>query len=50
MEQALKPSHQLSLRDPQLRLARDLVLGERERQALELIDQLRSQAVLELLD
>ena len=50
VEQALQPADQLSLRDPQLGLARHLVLGERQRQPLQLVDQLRGQAVLEFLD
>ena len=50
VEQALQPADQLGLRDPQLGLAGRVVLGERQREPLELLDQLGGQAVLELLD
>ena len=50
MEQAFQPAHQLGLGDPQFGVARQVVLGERQRQPLELVDQLRREAVLELLD
>ena len=50
VEQALQPAHQLGLGDPQLGVARYLVLGERQRQPLELVDELGREAVLEFLD
>ena len=50
VEQALEPADQLGLGDPQLGLGRDRVVGERQRDPLQLVDQLGRQALLELLD
>ena len=50
VEQALQPAHELSLSHPELRLARHRVVGEGQGQPLQLLDQLRGQAVLEFLD
>ena len=50
VEQALQPADQLGLRDPQLGLAGQLVLGERQRQPFELADQLGREPVFEFLD
>src|SRR5438046_185476 len=49
VDQASQPAHQLGLGDPQLGVARQVV-GERQRQPLELVDELGREAVLELLD
>ena len=49
VEQPLEPADQLGLGDPQLALAGRLLV-ERQRQPLELLDQLRGEAGLELLD
>jgi len=49
VEQPLQPAHQLCLRDAQLRLARRVV-GERQRQAFQLVTQLRGQPVLQFGD
>ena len=43
VEQALQPADQLGLGDPQLGLARRVVLGERQREPLELLDQFGGQ-------
>src|SRR6478609_1490485 len=50
VEEALEPAHELGLRDPQLSLGRRALLGERQRQPLELLDQLGGETGLELLD
>ena len=50
VEQPLQPADQLGLGDPQLGVARRRVLAERQRDPLQLLDQLRGQALLELLD
>ena len=50
VEQPLQPADQLGLGDPQLRLARHPVVGERQREPLQLLDQLGREALLELLD
>ena len=50
VEQALQPADQLRLRDAQLGIRGHGVLGERQRQPLELLAQFRRQAVLELAD
>ena len=44
VEEPLEPADQLGLGDPQLALGRRLVLGERQRQPLQLLDQLRARA------
>src|SRR5271168_3599657 len=49
VEEALEPADELGLRHPQLRLAWRRV-PERQRQPLKLLDQLRGEAVLKLLD
>jgi hypothetical protein len=50
VEQALQPADQLGLRDPELALTGQLVLGERQRQPFQLADQLGREPVFELLD
>src|SRR5258708_3672146 len=50
MEQALEPADKLSLSDPQLGLARYLVLGERQGEPLKLRHELWRQPILQLLD
>ena len=50
VEEALEPAHELGLGDPQLALGGRALLGEGEREPLELLDQLGGQARLELLD
>ena len=50
VEEALEPADELGLGDPQLGLGRGALLGERQREPLELLDQLGGQAGLELLD
>ena len=50
VEQPLEPADQLRLRDPQLGLGGSAVLGERQGQPVELLDQLGREAGLELLD
>src|SRR5579875_3006272 len=50
VEEALEPAHELRLRDPQFGIARDGVLGERQRDPFELFAQLRREAGRELLD
>ena len=50
MEQPLQPPDELGLRDPQLGLGRDALLGERQRQPVQLLNQLGCEPFLELLD
>ena len=50
VEQPLQPADQLGLGDPQFRVGRCGVLGERQGQPLELVTQLRGQTALELAD
>jgi len=50
VEQPLEPPHELGLGDAELGVGRRFVLVEGQRDPLELVDQLGSQAVLELLD
>ena len=50
VEQALQPADQLRLRDAQFGVGRDAVLGERQREPIELLAQLRRQPVLEFAD
>ena len=50
VEEPLEPADQLRLGDPQLGLAGHGIVGERQRDALQLLDQLGRQALLELLD
>jgi prephenate dehydratase len=50
VEQPLEPADELRLGDPELALARRHVVGEWQRQPLELIDQFGRQPVLEFLD
>ena len=49
VEQALEPADKLSLRDPQLGVAR-CSRAERQRDPVEFLDQLRRQTVLEFVD
>ena len=49
VEESFEPADQLGLRDTELRLARRPVL-ERQRQPVELLDQLGREAVLKLFD
>jgi prephenate dehydratase len=46
VEQALKPADELGLGDPELAIARRGVVGERQREPLELFDELGCQSVL----
>ena len=48
MEQTLEPAHELGLRDAQLGVRRRVV-GERQCDALQLVDELGGQALLELV-
>ena len=48
LEQALQPADQLGLRDPQLGVAGGGVVGERRAQPVQLVAQLRRQALLQL--
>src|SRR4051812_35531364 len=50
VEEPLEPADELGLRDPELGVRRRGVLGEGQRESLELLDQLRGEAALELLD
>lgn len=50
VEQALEPTDELGLGDAQFGLAGNLVISEGKVQTFEFFDQLRGQAVLELLD
>ena len=50
VEEPLEPADQLGLGDPQLGVGRGRVLGERQRQPLQLLDQLGREPGLELLD
>ena len=50
VEEALQPADQLRLRDAQLGVGGRVALAERQRQPFELVEQLRRQALLELLD
>ncbi len=50
VEEALQPAHQLGLGNPEFGLGGNGLLGERERQALQFLHELRGQAVLQLLD
>ncbi len=50
VEHALEPADQLGLGDPQLAVGGNGVLGERQREPLEFLPQLRREAVLELVD
>src|SRR3954468_15975108 len=50
VEEPLEPAHQLRLSDPQLGVGGGLVVGERQGEPLELVDQLGGQAGLQLLD
>lgn len=49
VEETLQPAHQLGLRNAQLRLGGDRLVGEGEAEALEFLNKLRGQAVLQLL-
>ena len=50
VEQPLQPADQLRLGDPQLSLAGQIVLSERQREPLKLGNQLGCQTVLKFLD
>jgi hypothetical protein len=48
VEEALEPPDELCLRDPKLGVRRNLVLGERQRQALQLVAEFGGKPLLEL--
>jgi hypothetical protein len=50
VEQTLEPADQLRLGDPQLGVGRHRVFGKRKGESFQLVDQLWSEPVLELLD
>src|SRR6478609_5465690 len=50
VEEALEPADQLRLRDPELGVGRYGVLGERQGEPLQLLDQLGREPGLQLLD
>src|SRR5690606_10755438 len=50
VEQPFQPTDQLRLRDPQFGVGRGFLLGERQREPLQLLDELRGQALLQFPD